>query len=129
MAALLKMFENIDDQPATSEYYRLASYHGWPKRYCAHGQEIFPGWHRGYLLEFENSLRQADRELGGDGMIGLPYWDWSDFSSNEAHGEVLPKILRDTFHKDRAAELKWVRGLMKDPKENDGEGAKLWERG
>ena len=34
------------------------------------------GWHRGYLVEFEHELQKADRELGNDGAIALPYWDW-----------------------------------------------------
>ena len=36
-----------------SEYVRLAGYHGWPTRYCQHGEETFPGWHRAYLCDFE----------------------------------------------------------------------------
>ena len=58
----------------SSEFFRLASYHGQPAPiYCQHGRETFPGWHRIYLMEFERALQAADRELGGDGFIGLPY--------------------------------------------------------
>jgi hypothetical protein len=34
--------------------------------------------------------------LGGDGMIGLPYWGWEEANIN---GEVFPKILRERFEK------------------------------
>ena len=57
--------------------------------------QAFPGWHRPYLLEFERMLRRADMALGGDGAIGLPYWDWSEA---EVKGEVLPGIIRKRLH-------------------------------
>ena len=80
-AAVKKMMENTSG-PESSEFFRLAGYHGWPGNgaernysYCEHRQETFPGWHRAYLIAFEQSLRDADRALGNDGHIGLPYWD------------------------------------------------------
>jgi len=91
--AMLKIMENKDGVPETSEFFRLAGYHGWPNDYCVHGQETFPGWHRAYLKELELSLQVADRALGGDGGVALPYWDWSDLS----HEEVFPKVVRDFF--------------------------------
>lgn len=90
--ALRKMCENRSG-PQTSEFFRIAGYHGWPSDFCHHAQETFPGWHRAYLKEMETALQQADRELGNDGEIGLPYWDWS----TELHGEVLPGIIRKEF--------------------------------
>lgn len=51
------------DGPETSPYYNFASLHGWPKHYCEHGQESFPGWHRAYLCEFERAFQQADYDL------------------------------------------------------------------
>ena len=79
---------------------RIAGYHGWGPQnqtnYCQHGQETFPGWHRAYLSEFEQALRAADRALGNDGRIGLPYWDVLG-QPRTAGGEVFPKILREHF--------------------------------
>ena len=89
-AALLEMMRNTSGGPETSEYFRIAGYHGWPNDYCAHRQEIFPAWHRAYLKEFETALQRADVRLGGDGNIGLPYWDWTETSGRE----VFPAILR-----------------------------------
>jgi len=40
------------------------------------GPAFFP-WHRHFLRKFENDLKDADRALGGDGSLTLPYWDWT----------------------------------------------------
>ena len=81
MAALLKMMENKGGEAETSAFFELAGYHGWPGNgnermysYCEHRQETFPGWHRAYLVAFEKGLQEADRALGNDGQIALPYW-------------------------------------------------------
>jgi len=88
--AVKKLMENKNG-PETSEWFRIASYHGWPgDSYCVHGWEAFPGWHRAYMLELENALCVADKELGGDGVLGLPYWDWNRY---EINGEIFPKVL------------------------------------
>lgn len=100
--AYMKMRENQRSVDGTvlrgsSQWCRLASYHGgFPgvqglPSYCAHGRENFPNWHRPYLLDFEQMLRRADLALGGDGMIGLPYWGWEEMVVN---GEVMPAMIR-----------------------------------
>ncbi len=43
------------------------------------------------MREFEKSLQKADMELGRDGNISLPYWNWSD--PNEID-KGLPNIIR-----------------------------------
>ena len=101
VAAIEKMMEN-EDGPGTSQYFRLASYHGGPTtdrfnvdgEHCVHGYEAFPGWHRAYLLEFEDFFRRADMANGNDGRFGLPYWGWDDVT---VRGEVFPRILRERF--------------------------------
>ena len=93
VAALLRMMKPADSR-VPSEYFRIAGYHGWPTDYCQHGLETFPAWHRLYLVEMEQALRQADRDNGNDGNIGLPYWDWSRESVN---GQVLPSFLKKEF--------------------------------
>ena len=100
--AVDKMMEAEDGVPGSSQFFRLACYHGGPQNalfnvageHCVHGYEAFPGWHRAYLLEFEGAFRRADMALGGDGMIGLPYWGWDDVAVN---GEVFPKVVRERF--------------------------------
>jgi len=92
---LVEMMKNKEG-PGSSEYFRLAGYHGWPGQYCAHGQEQFPGWHRAYLMEFERVFRETDRALGNDGNIGIPYWNWQDLEGPDKK-EPYPNILRERF--------------------------------
>ena len=96
-AILTMMQKKHDDQPE-SEWFRLASYHGWPANdsegYCAHRAEHFPGWHRAYLLAMERALGEADKLNGNDGRLALPYWD---FSRVEIRGEVMPAAIRMDF--------------------------------
>ena len=97
-AAIKKMMTN-DGGKGSSQFYRLAAIHGgFPPlsrseapEYCVHGRESFPNWHRPYLLDFERTMRRADKALGGDGNLGLPYWDWTDLTVN---GEVMPGVVR-----------------------------------
>jgi hypothetical protein len=96
--ALEAMMQNQKDESGqeinqSSEFFRLAGYHGWPNDYCVHRQELFPGWHRAYLVDFEQSLKAADVKLGGDGNVSLPYWDWTRVINNE----VMPAIIRKRF--------------------------------
>jgi tyrosinase len=49
-------------------YKHFASIHGHS---CPHGCELFLPWHRAYIFEFENALRQFDSD------VTLPYWDWT----------------------------------------------------
>ena len=109
--AVLKMQENDPEKGnGTSEYLRLSLLHGgigsrdkteYP-HYCVHKREAFPGWHRAYLLDFERTLRRADVALGGDGNLGLPYWDWS---RPELNGQVIPSIVRDRLMDEFADEF------------------------
>jgi len=97
------MRENKNGVPGTSEYFRLAVIHGgmpdgstrdrYPE-FCVHRREAFPNWHRPYLLDFERSMRRADIAEGGDGNIGLPYWDWSQ---PVVRGQVFPGFVRQSL--------------------------------
>src|ERR1700738_4013465 len=40
---------------------------------CPHGNWWFYVWHRGYLGNFERTIRA----LSGDDNFALPYWDWT----------------------------------------------------
>jgi hypothetical protein len=54
-----------------------AAFTGDPNTNPAHlGPAFFP-WHRYFLRKFERDLEAADRALGGDGGVTLPYWDWT----------------------------------------------------
>jgi tyrosinase len=60
-------------------YNSIAGYHGVPNWFCYHHEDpmMFVPWHRGYLLTFENLLRDRDPSLS------LPYWDWSSPISHQ----------------------------------------------
>jgi hypothetical protein len=88
-----KLDEDGNEIKQSSEYFRLAGYHGWPNDYCTHRQETFPGWHRAYLTDFERSLKRADISNGKNGNLSLPYWDWTKVINNE----VMPAIIRNRF--------------------------------
>ena len=101
-ARALRRMMQAPDGPGTSEYARIAGYHGWPgdvktgeTGLCAHRRESFPGWHRAYTVEIETALREADRALGNDGRIGFPYWDCMYAPS--LNGEVVPAVIREFF--------------------------------
>lgn len=122
-AAFLRMMTDLDDGvPGTSQYFRLAVIHGGMPRdlpadaypeYCAHRRECFPGWHRAYLVAFEQMFRRADLanqaahgQAGGD--FGLPYWDWTAYSvvgpnSLDGSGECFPRIVREKLLVDFGA--------------------------
>jgi hypothetical protein len=54
---------------------KQAEIHGTPEEFthCQHGNWFFLPWHRIYLYQFEEIVRQ----LSGDESFALPYWDWS----------------------------------------------------
>jgi tyrosinase len=43
---------------------------------CQHGSWYFFPWHRGYLLAFEATVRDAVVSLGGPADWALPYWNY-----------------------------------------------------
>lgn len=77
----------IDDD-GSNVYSKLADIHG---RFCAHGKETFPGWHRAYLVDFETAMKIADEKNGNDGQLSLPYWDWTNEAMNAK--EPIPAII------------------------------------
>jgi tyrosinase len=49
----------------------IAGVHGNPGNYCRHGDRTFLPWHRAYLYEFEQYLKDHGATLA------VPWWDWS----------------------------------------------------
>jgi hypothetical protein len=59
------------------------------------GPAFFP-WHREFLRLFELDLQAADKALGKDGSITLPYWDWT--RDNDADPtKTAGSIWKDNF--------------------------------
>eukprot|EP00479_Gromia_sphaerica_P012783 TRINITY_DN6874_c1_g1_i1.p1 TRINITY_DN6874_c1_g1~~TRINITY_DN6874_c1_g1_i1.p1 ORF type:complete len:204 (+),score=63.28 TRINITY_DN6874_c1_g1_i1:92-613(+) len=78
--------EMMKREDVFTSWARIGSIHG---RFCVHGQETFPGWHRAYLMELEQAIQEVDRDLGNDGTMCIPYWDWT----REINGEFTPDII------------------------------------
>ncbi|KAJ7379020.1 hypothetical protein OS493_018814 [Desmophyllum pertusum] len=53
-----------------------------PSKFLHHMPQIFLPWHRWYLLEFENFLRQIDCR------VTIPYWNWSRVAEHWTRGSV-----------------------------------------
>lgn len=55
----------------------------------AHQGPAFLPWHRQFILLFEGDLQAADKKLGNDGSITLPYWDWTSETAPDAASNRL----------------------------------------
>ena len=66
-------------------------------------------------MDFERALQDADKRLGNDGKIGVPYWDFADI---DREGPMIPKMIREMeFPRD---------AMIADP---NGDAARLYNRG
>ncbi|XP_059155818.1 hemocyanin 2-like [Physella acuta] len=77
---LQKALRNVADDTTARGYASIASYHGYPGQCkhndrpvacCIHGMSVFPQWHRLYVVQFEQALKE--KGLG----VGVPFWDWT----------------------------------------------------
>jgi len=65
-------------------------------------------------VAFERALQAADKALGGDGLIALPYWDV--LTQPELNSQVVPRLLRQHFPNDKRT----VRKLLANPRTTAG---------
>lgn len=71
--------------------------------YCHHGDVLFPTWHRAYMLQIENSIREKATTIAGTykdenvkkaymeaaNRLRFPFWDWAaDVTATEG----IPKV-------------------------------------
>jgi hypothetical protein len=69
IAAFRDAVQALQDLPDLARNYRhFAQIH---VDSCIHNYELFLPWHRAFILDYENALRQVS---GQD--VTLPYWDW-----------------------------------------------------
>ncbi len=59
------------EQPYKNRYERFVYLHYKYFCYGIHRKDLFCPWHRFYILQMENLLREIDCR------VTLPYWDWS----------------------------------------------------
>lgn len=69
-------------------YNNMALIH---QNHCQHGWELFLPWHRAYMYEFEQNLRDFNPD------VMLPYWDWTMPQykpSDPGQGARIPNALK-----------------------------------
>lgn len=72
------------------------------QNHCQHGWERFLAWHRAYIYEFEQDLRDFDAD------IMLPYWDWvmPQYRPECAqNGWIIPKSFQAFLTLEQAEKL------------------------
>ena len=75
------------------EFRRICKVHSrMPTKLLHHMPQIFLPWHRWYLLEFENFLRQIDCR------VTIPYWDWSKDAKHWARATEIGDIWNPGLH-------------------------------
>ncbi|BFZ24027.1 hypothetical protein BsWGS_27065 [Bradybaena similaris] len=81
MLNLQKALREVVDDKSAKGFGEIASYHGYPAQCkeggrdtacCVHGDLNFPTWHRLYVVQIEQALREKGLS------IGVPYWDWTE---------------------------------------------------
>jgi tyrosinase len=66
----------------TNQYDKYVYWHNDAMNAAHRGSAFFP-WHRVFILLFEKDMQAADKALGNDGELGLPYWDWTRDRSSD----------------------------------------------
>eukprot|EP00808_Paulinella_micropora_P002148 g4216.t1 len=72
-----QFFNSLQQMRDNGALQRLTNFHIQAACY-AHNEVAFLGWHRDFLMAFENSLRST---VGGS-CLTVPYWDWEHDSDN-----------------------------------------------
>ena len=68
------------------------NYNSWAQMHgdqCPHGWSTFLPWHRMYLWDFEQALRD-----GGVSDGDAPYWDWTQSTREQIAGGYVPEAFR-----------------------------------
>ncbi|HEV7586878.1 MAG TPA: tyrosinase family protein [Longimicrobium sp.] len=90
----------ISNPNDTRGYEWIAGRHGYPGNYCHLSPPDFYTWHRAYVYEFEERLRDAQQRATGVATVTLPYWDWTviDKTTDDQYG--IPKVCSDPSYTD-----------------------------
>lgn len=80
----INAFKLASSSPQYQSYYEhITTLHSRiPSKFLHHMPQIFLPWHRWYLMQFENFLRQIDCR------ITIPYWDWTRESEHWTQAAV-----------------------------------------
>lgn len=89
--AFRKIYDLNDWAADRRSYNNQALIH---QNHCQHGWERFLPWHRAYLYEFEQNLRDFEPE------VMIPYWDWTMphyCPETPEKGTLIPDALKAFF--------------------------------
>ena len=70
----------------------IRAYNSWAQIHgdeCPHGWSTFMPWHRMYLWEFEQALKDT-----GCATVMLPYWDWTQSTPEQVAAGYIPEAYR-----------------------------------
>ncbi|HLK37624.1 MAG TPA: tyrosinase family protein [Polyangiaceae bacterium] len=88
-------------------YEWIAGRHGYPGNYCHRDEADFWIWHRAYVYEFEERLRDAQvRATHHAPTVTLPYWDWTIFNPQTDAPNGIPKACNDPTYVDDDGQTK-----------------------
>jgi tyrosinase len=101
--ALRNAFEDlyaINNPNDDRGYSWIAGLHGYPGNYCHKGEDDFWTWHRAYMYEFEERLRDTQARRGQQVTMTLPWWDWTlrDPETDDEFG--IPRAFSDATYID-----------------------------
>lgn len=118
--ALRDAFEDMQKITDDRGYAYYAGQHGLPlPKECriAHGQPAFLPWHRAYLYEFEQALRDNGRH-----DVMLPWWDWTKTREIPAAyaEETRPNGLPNPLFSAAISTLARAQGEQASPAEEEG---------
>ncbi|CAL1540978.1 unnamed protein product [Lymnaea stagnalis] len=77
---LKRALRDVTEDTTSKGYAAIAAYHGYPAQCrengqdvacCRHGSAVFPQWHKLFVVQMEQALREKGL------TIGVPYWDWT----------------------------------------------------
>lgn len=86
---------------------------------CRHGNQIFLPWHRAYLIDFENVLRQFVPS------VTIPYWDW--VNDREIPDAFLGDETNPLFHAERYPATPGFSFMPTKQEWDDTQEARTWE--
>ncbi len=94
---LREAFAGIYQLPESNpkSFTRIAGLHGLPSpSYCSHSSTSgFLSWHRAYLLELENALREIRCD------VTIPFWDW-----NSTTNQGIPEACKSPTYTNRSGQ-------------------------
>ena len=83
-------------------YEWIAGRHGYPGNFCHKDENDFWIWHRAYVYEFEERLRDAHARAkhGAQRDLALPYWDWTVYDPTADAPNGIPNACNDATYVD-----------------------------